>query len=108
MNKDFFSDDFKNAFKRTDEYTAVINEHHHAGMFLRNGLALWDTNRSLTRFFILNGITHADDMSSILLRAFHRELNGIPFKTKDIIKEKFENPNPDSGSDIPVETIIQN
>lgn len=105
---DFFEDDFKEVFKKKDEYTAVISEHHHAGMFLRNGLALWDTSRDLTRFFILNGIAHADEMSTILLRAFYRELNGMPFKTKDIIKEKFENPNPDSGYDAPVENAIQN
>jgi hypothetical protein len=52
MNNDFFKDDLKDVFKKKDEYTAVISEHHSAGMFLRNGLALWDTSRDLTRFFI--------------------------------------------------------
>jgi len=106
MDSDFFKDEqFRNKFKEQDEYDAVINEHHHAGMFLRNGFALWDATKSLTRFFIVNGITEADEMSSILLRAFHRKLNGIPFKAEEIIKEKFSKSNSGNNNDVPIEAI---
>ena len=93
-----FDDEFKNKFKSENEYDAVINEHHHAGMFLRNGLSLWDTEMSLTKFFDLNGVAHADDMSTVLMRAFHRKLNGIEFRAEEIIKEKFESPNNHEGN----------
>lgn len=92
---DWFDDDFKNKFKSKSEFDAVIGEHHHAGMFIRNNLKLWDSTQELAKFFIANGITHADDMSSFLMMAFYRNLNGVNYSIEELLKEKFEKKNDD-------------
>lgn len=101
MDKEIFHNEvFRENFKTEDEYDSVINEHHSSGMYLRNTLGLWDTKKPLTIFFLANEISHADDMSAILMTAFHRKLNGIPYVTQDIIKEKFKRKRkPRSGND---------
>lgn len=98
----WFDDDFKNNFKSKKEFDAVIDEHHHAGMFLRNNFKLWDDSQELTKFFIANGIIHAGDMSSILMRAFYRNLNGISYSIEELLKEKFEGENNEAAPEEPI------
>lgn len=62
-------------FAKADEATAIARSHHGIGRTLRNELGLWEENE-LTVYFNGLGITHADDMSGILLTSFHRKLNG--------------------------------
>jgi hypothetical protein len=47
-------------------------------MGIRNGWELWKGKNQISRFFKSKGISHPDDMSSIILTSFHRELNNKP------------------------------
>jgi hypothetical protein len=98
----WFDDDFKNNFKSKKEFDAIIDEHHHAGRFIRNNLGLWDSDKELTKFFIANGITHADDMSAILMKAFYRNLNGVNYSIEELLKEKFEGEGGESTPEEPI------
>ncbi len=112
MDNEYFKDDFKNAFKVVEEDKAIIEQHHSAGMFCRNAFALWDATKSINKFFTLNGITHPDEMSSMLLKAFHRKLNHIPYSVPQMIEEYNknynDNPSPSDVMYIPVEDVIKN
>lgn len=71
--------------KALPEKEFLSSSHFMAGMFLRNSWKLWWQNNKmwkgepkplLNAWFNSIGITHADDMSSIILTSFHRSLNG--------------------------------
>jgi hypothetical protein len=53
-----------------------IEFHHGFGTALRNCWGLWAGGDGLASWFAEQGITHPDDMSSIVLTSFHRKLNG--------------------------------
>jgi hypothetical protein len=53
-----------------------IEFHHGLGTALRNCWGLWAGGSGLAAWFAEQGITHPDDMSSIVLTSFHRKLNG--------------------------------
>jgi hypothetical protein len=53
-----------------------IEYHHGLGTSLRNCWGLWSGGSGLASWFAEQGITHPDDMSSIVLTSFHRRLNG--------------------------------
>jgi hypothetical protein len=56
-----------NKFATAEDF--VASSHHGFGRFLRNEIGLWDETSPAYRFFSETyGLTHADDMSSILLR----------------------------------------
>ena len=55
-----------------DEAMAVA--HHGFGTMVRNTLGLWHDG-SMVPFFNELGITHADDMSGIILTSYHRKKN---------------------------------
>lgn len=59
-----------------DEFVAVA--HHSLGRHLRNEWGLWKDSILLTYFKEL-GLQHPDDMSGLILRCFHKQLNGQPF-----------------------------
>jgi predicted Zn-ribbon and HTH transcriptional regulator len=56
----------------------VTELHFGTGMGIRNGWELWKGKNRISRFFKSKGITHPDDMSSIILTSFHRDLNNKP------------------------------
>jgi glycerol-3-phosphate cytidylyltransferase len=60
---------------RLDEKSALAMAHNNIGMAIRNDWGLW-TNGPLKDYFKTLGITHPDDMSSIILTSFHRLKNG--------------------------------
>lgn len=62
-------------FKTGDENTVVGGAHRGLGMWLRNNWGLWSGSR-LAVYFKQIGLTHPDDMSTIILRSYHRRLNG--------------------------------
>lgn len=70
-----WSEKDKEEFKAKDEDEAVTELHFGTGLGIRNGWDLWKGRNSLSRYFRLKGISHPDDMSSIVLTSFHRSLN---------------------------------
>lgn len=52
--------------------------HFGIGMWMRNNWGLWDKESDLHKWFASHGITHADDMSGIILTSFRRRLLGQP------------------------------
>ncbi len=71
-----WSNEDKAGFKSKDEGIAVSELHMGTGRGIRNGWELWKGKNSLVRYFNSKGIFHPDDMSSIILTSFHRQLNG--------------------------------
>ena len=74
------------ALLRSGERNA-IDMHFGLGMAIRNEWHLWGRSR-LVRWFRGVGITHPDDMSSILLDSYVRELRGEPVDLEGQIAEK--------------------
>ena len=71
--------------KKISEEEFTANSHFGLGLFVRNNWALWKGSR-LYVFFKEKGITHPDDMSGIVLKSYHRNLNGIDVKLDEQIK----------------------
>jgi hypothetical protein len=78
------TDDLR-AFKTRTEKDATINHHHGFGRWMRNNWGLW-TESTLQKWFIERGVSHADDMSGIILRSFWRFLNNEPIKLDEQIQ----------------------
>lgn len=73
-----WSDENKEDFRTQNESDAVAKLHFGTGLYIRNGWELWAKKKnSLVRYFNALGIFHPDDMSSIILTSFHRQLNNI-------------------------------
>jgi hypothetical protein len=60
------------ALSKRDE---MISYHFGLGMWMRNNWGLWGASR-LQRYFTDKGITHPDEMSSVVLYLYHDWLNG--------------------------------
>lgn len=76
------NDTIKYDFKIAPEEIATSKHHFGLGLDIRNEKGLW--RRSFIRtYFKLNRINHADDMSGIILKTYHRKLNDKPIKFKD-------------------------
>lgn len=73
-------------FKTMDEEKAIAMCHHTTGRAMRNDWKLWDENSKIHNWFKKRGIWHADDMSSIILRSFHRKINGKKIDLEGQIK----------------------
>jgi len=70
-----WTDKDKKDFKSKDEKLAVSELHMGTGQGIRNGWELWQHKNSLYHYFESKGIFHPDDISSIILTSFHRQLN---------------------------------
>jgi len=82
------TDDFGiTEFKDTPEKDMIVLYHHNLGRHLRNEWGLWRGSK-LRDWFVEKGITHADDMSNIILTSFHRFLNGKEINLEDQISHK--------------------
>lgn len=91
INIDGFSE-----WKNDLEVDAVIKAHHGLGRNLRNNWELWDVNCELNIYFNKLGVSHPDDMSSIILRSYHRTINNIDIDLDgqiESIKNYWENIN---------------
>lgn len=73
-----WSESDKTEFKNKEEKEAVAELHFGTGMSIRNNWGLWKGKNKLPKFFRSKGIFHPDDMSSIILTSFHRQLNDKP------------------------------
>lgn len=76
----------KEDFKSKDEKEAVTELHMGTGQAIRNGWELWKGKNSLYRYFKSKGIFHPDDMSSIILTSFHRQLNKKEIELESQVK----------------------
>ncbi|UYN87580.1 MAG: hypothetical protein KIT51_04795 [Cyclobacteriaceae bacterium] len=81
-----WSDSDKETFKSKDERDAVSELHFGTGLAIRNSWGLWKGGNSLTRYFNSKGIFHPDDISSIILTSFHRQLNNKDIELENQIK----------------------
>src|SRR5690606_13869140 len=70
-----WTDKDKEDFKSKDEKIAVSELHMGTGQGIRNGWGLWQRKNSLYHYFKSKGVFHPDDISSIILTSFHRQLN---------------------------------
>lgn len=68
---------FKNKFKNLEESKAITMAHFGLGRRIRNGWHLWDAENDLYNYFKAKSILNPEDISSILLRSFHRKLNNL-------------------------------
>lgn len=73
-------------FKRLLEADAIVSTHHTVGKWIRNEWGLWQGSK-LKDYFLGLGLTHPDDMSSIIIRGFHRHLNGKPMNIEEEIEK---------------------
>jgi len=70
----------KEEFKNKPE-----GRHFGTGMGIRNSWELWSGDTEISQYFRNLGITHADDMSGIILTSFHRYLNNLDIKLDEQI-----------------------
>lgn len=69
-----FHDSIKSRIYDMDEDEFLSNSHMSTGMWIRNNWGLWK-GKELAKYFNKLGIYHPDDMSSIILRCYHRHLH---------------------------------
>lgn len=73
-------------FKNADEQEAVIKSHHGLGRWIRNNWGLWTQDSRLHEYFKNLGLTHPDDMSSVILTSYHRHLNNVELNLEEQIQ----------------------
>lgn len=78
------TDEEKHSFKEEDPKNIALY-HHGVGRELRNAWGLW-AGSVLAKHFNSIGIDHPDDMSGIILRSYHRRLNGYPIELEKQIQ----------------------
>jgi len=82
-----WSEKDKEEFKNKPEDDAVTELHFGTGQAIRNNWGLWKRGKNrLELFFNLRGISHPDDISSIILTSFHRHLSNKDIELKAQIK----------------------
>lgn len=79
----------KKALKEIGENDIALF-HFTWGQDMRNEWSMWEKNTPLVNSFKETGITHADDMSGIILKSAHRILNKKPVKLDEQI-EHYQN-----------------
>lgn len=82
----WFSDSTKQNIKSMAENDFIARSHFGLGMGIRNDWGLWK-GHELAKYFNGIGITHPDDMSGIILRSYHRKLNGLELRVKEQVDE---------------------
>jgi hypothetical protein len=63
----------------------VIGLHHSLGGRLRNDLNLWNDSE-IAKWFKSLGIHHADDMSTIILKSYHRNFHNKPINLEEQVQ----------------------
>lgn len=80
-----YDDSAKQKLRSMTEREFMVNTHFGLGMWIRNNWGLW-RGQTLADYFNSIGIFHPDDMSAIILKSFHRDLNGKNWEVDDQIK----------------------
>lgn len=78
------SSEDQNWFKDSSENDVVLLTHNGLGEWIRNNWNLWNKNSILYLYFNKLGLSHADDMSTLIIRSYHRMINN---KELDIIEQ---------------------
>jgi hypothetical protein len=79
----FWSDSLKSELKKMSLNEFLSQAHFGIGMWLRNNWGLWVGSR-LSKYFYSFNYSHPDDISSIILELYYRQLKG-----EDIHLEKW-------------------
>lgn len=83
------TEDFKTQIKGWKEQEAIYKSQATLGLILRHDWKLWNGSR-LSYYFNQKSITNANDMTDIIIRSYHRYLNGKPLDLEKQIKERIE------------------
>lgn len=87
-------------FSNLDEESALLETHHSLSQELRNDLSLWDKDSTMYKYFFNKWkIFHADDMSSILITCFYRELNNENWHIEKQVQEYLDYWKNENGKD---------
>lgn len=71
---DILEDEDIKELKLVGEENFVIFNHHQIGREIRNDWELGNKDTPIVKWFNEKGIYHSDDMSSIILKSFHRKI----------------------------------
>jgi hypothetical protein len=77
-------------FKNTDEDEVTTTTHHGFGRWIRNNWGLWDKESPLHQYFNKLGLWHADDMSSLIIKSYHRHINKKEINLKEQVDHYLE------------------
>lgn len=77
-----FDDTSKYHFMTLPEDHSISMLHHGFGTWIRNNWGLWG-NSALKKSLVDSGMAHPDDMSSVILKAYHRKLNDSTLSITD-------------------------
>ena len=80
------NDSSKIVIRKMSEEDFLSESHFGRGKAIRNNWNLWSKSR-LRRYFKIKGISHPDDMSSIILTSFYRKLNNQEVKINEQIND---------------------
>ena len=72
-------------FTKNREEEVIGLYHMGLGLWMRNNWGLWGGSR-LSHYFNEMGLTHPDDMSSVIITSYHRHLNGKDIKLQEQLK----------------------
>lgn len=75
--------------KNSTEDEIIITFHHSLGRYIRNEWGLW-TGGLLKNYFEQFGLTHADDMSSVILTSYWRLKHNKPISLDQQVKKHKE------------------
>lgn len=70
---EMLSDKDKEYFKKAKDLCIY---HHTLGRWIRNEWKLWEKGSTLLKWFEEKGLTHPDDISSVILDATQAKING--------------------------------
>jgi len=73
-------------FKSADEDDAISQAHHGLGRWIRNNWGLWSKDSKLYHYLLKLGLSHPDDMSSVILTSYHRHLIGKELELDEQVK----------------------
>jgi hypothetical protein len=65
----------KEWFESSSEEEVLNSTHHALGEWIRNSWNLWDKNSLAYQHFYKMGLWHPDDISTFILRSYHRFIN---------------------------------
>lgn len=65
----------KEWFETTEEDEVINSTHHALGEWIRESWNLWDKNSVLYQHFYKMGLWNTEDISTFILRSYHRFIN---------------------------------
>ena len=83
------TEDYQSQIRNWKEKESVYKTKHSLGLVLRHDWELWNGSR-LSAYFNSIGIFNPNDMSEIVIRTYHRYLNGQPLLIGDLVKEHIQ------------------